>query len=337
MLLLLLSTVSSSMYAQDDVYSFSTKDSKKEGSAYKATRTQGNASETRVYHSGSNRDVDEYNRRNRNARSGYNMQNGDTLAFDGFSFETGDGVYGDTTYTQAKRMPRNYDWTEYDDEDDVDFVYSRRISRFYDPWYFGYFPYDSWYYGPYGYYGWRHGWYHTYYSWYDPWYDPWYYPYYGYGWRYRYYYDYYYPYRYYGYYYPARYRANSWTDNRFDRSSQNYTFRDGGSRTMRNEAGSYRRFGSANNSTRGSSTANSSSTRGVRVFNSGSFGGSRATNSGTYRNSGSSSTYTPSRSSSSNSSFGGSFGGSRSSGGGSFGGSRSSGGGGGGARFGGRR
>lgn len=147
-----------------------------------------------VYHSGSNRNVDEYNRYGR-LRSTYQKIGTDSLGDDIIMFQTGRGIYPDSSYVDtlfAERYARN----------DEDFGYTRSMSRwddFYDPWVyarFGWGPY--WRYG----WGWHSAWSPYYYSsyWYDPWYDPWFY---GYGWGYPYYrYGWYSPYYGYGWGFP---------------------------------------------------------------------------------------------------------------------------------------
>ena len=106
-----------------------------------------------VYYSGSNRSVDEYNRR---GGSSYEVVSTDTAKNDIIDFKGEVGVYPDSTMQQE------------------DFALTREMSRWdgYEPvatYMEGYRDgrYDAlW--------GWHSPWYYSYYPWYDPWYDPWY-------------------------------------------------------------------------------------------------------------------------------------------------------------------
>ena len=318
-----------SMMAQDDDLYFTP--------SKKVAKTSSSVENKPAYYVGSNRDVDEYNRRGK-FRSTYQKIGVDSLGNDIIEFQAGTGIYPDSTYVDTMWVSPKQKY-----QDDEDYAYSRRMSRWdgyygwYDPWFYGHWGYRPW-----GYWGWYNPWYYSYYGWYDPWYygyygypwyygwgpyDPWYYGYYGYGWG--------------GYpggtYYGtgvsgtrnhglASYNAPRGTFNGSSRTFSSGTF--GGSRS-----GS---FGSRN------SSSTVSSNNGIRVSRSnrsysnsnGNFGGSRSTY--TPSNSSSSPSYSaPARSSGSSYSGGGG-------GGGTFGGSRSGGGGGGGSRsggggFGGRR
>jgi hypothetical protein len=146
-----------------------------------------------VYHSGSNRSVDEYNRR---TGSSYGVLPTDTTAKnDVIDFNGEVGVYPDSTqqaedFALTREMSR---WDGY--EPAVVYMEGYRDGRldswgWHSPWYYSYYPwYDAWYDPWYGYHGWYTG---LYDSWY---YDRWYYGYgyYGgyYGWG-RPYYPYYY-------------------------------------------------------------------------------------------------------------------------------------------------
>ena len=150
-----------------------------------------------VYYSGSNRNVDEYNRRNRNGSS-YQKIRRDSLG--------NVIVEEDVSAMSSDRDRSRRDWRDRRDYyDDDDYYYSRRVSRFYDPWFFGYYAYSPYY----GYSRWDWDWYDPFYYGYAPrwrgyysyWYNDWAYPYYGYGWRSPYYYGGYYG-PYYGYYNP---------------------------------------------------------------------------------------------------------------------------------------
>ncbi len=139
-----------------------------------------------VYYIGSDRDVDEYNRHGALYSSVDSL--GDDVVAD---FDAAIGEYPDSLASDAAVFE--------DMDDDSDFRYSRRISRWecdsclccddadewlycnricgwpyygawggwYSPWYYGWGWYDPWYYGYWG------------------WYNPWYYSYWGgwYGWR----------------------------------------------------------------------------------------------------------------------------------------------------------
>ena len=170
MLLVLASAMPlASMAQDDDVYFTPSKAPKEVKKAEKPT-----------YYSGSNRDVDEYNRRGQ-LNSWYQKIGSDSLGNDIITFQGGPGVYPDSVYGDTAYV---YPGSARFSNDD-DYTYTRRMSRwdgYYDPWF-----YSNYYYGP-----WRYGWYDP---WYDPWYygytgwyDPWYYGYGGwYGWGYPYY------------------------------------------------------------------------------------------------------------------------------------------------------
>ena len=141
-----------------------------------------------TYYSGSDRSVDEYNRR---FKSRVEVLDGDTTKNDIIDFSAEKGVYPDSLqiedYKLTKRMTRFDDyrladnaafWAGYDA--------GRRDWGWHSPWYYSswgwYDPwYDPWFYG-----GWRwyDPWYYGYAGWYHPWYyrpgwrwyDPWYYP-----------------------------------------------------------------------------------------------------------------------------------------------------------------
>ena len=137
-----------SMAAQvDDLYFVP-----KKKSATKVTDNYGLPRE--VYYSGSDRSVDEYNRR----VSHYDLIAKDSTLNDTIHFSAEKGVYPDSTLNE-------------------DFEITRKMSRFDDyriadneAFYWN----DPWYYS--GYYGWYGGWYgFGYYPFYSSWYGPWYY------------------------------------------------------------------------------------------------------------------------------------------------------------------
>lgn len=152
-----------SMMAQDDMYFTPTKAQKQ------AIKAQREAYEARTiddtYYSGSDRNVDEYNRRGL-YRGKWTFDN-DSIGNDVIEFH-GTKDTSSVAMDYVDRVERGY----YDDDD---YYYSRRMSRwgdYYlsDPWLF-----DRWYWGhsPYWYAHW---------GWYDPWFDPFYDPFWGPGW-----------------------------------------------------------------------------------------------------------------------------------------------------------
>lgn len=172
-LALLFGTVPMAMCAQDDMY-FTPKKVAKE----KKVVPQNQDASLPDYYSGSNRDVDEYNRHGR-FWSHYQVLGTDSTGNDIIKMSKGVGVYPDSTYIDTTFLGKYYENVI----DGDDFDYTRRMSRwdgFYNPWYdcyrWGYGPYwrygawcdpwDPWYYGM----GWYDPWY---YSWFDPWYYGW--------------------------------------------------------------------------------------------------------------------------------------------------------------------
>lgn len=109
-----------------------------------------------LYWSGSGRDVDEYNRGGR-IFSHFEHVGTDSLGNDIIQFHVGKGVAPDSIYDDA------YFAQKYINQDE-DFDYTRRMSRwdgYYDPWYYGYA-------------GWYGGWYDPWYYGWGGWYGPWY-------------------------------------------------------------------------------------------------------------------------------------------------------------------
>ena len=180
------------MAAQDDDLYFTPKKGAKTDASARNERAQ---YERPTYYCGSNRDVDEYNRRGK-IKSYYQKVGNDSLGNDIIEFREGDGTYSkadiDSTITIYPGSERYYD-------DDKDFAYSRRMGRFdgfygyWDPAFYSYWGSPYWY----GYYSWNDPWYDPWYGpyyagWYGGWYSPWRYGYYGwgapyYGWDYPYY------------------------------------------------------------------------------------------------------------------------------------------------------
>ncbi len=162
-----------SMAQNDDIYFVPTKKEKT-----KCVR-ENNVTRTPVYSVGTERDVDEYNRRT--YRSSYVRLDNDSTGDDIIDFDS-DSTLPDTLYLYEEESGFG----------DSDYYYSRMMSRFDD--FYGWYPY---YYRSrlYWDYPWWRGPYWNYSSfWYDPWYDPW-----GYGW-YGGYNRWWYPYSYYGFY-----------------------------------------------------------------------------------------------------------------------------------------
>ena len=313
-----------SMVAQvDDLYFVP-----KKKSAEKVTDNYGMP--TDVYYSGSDRSIDEYNRR---GRSTVEVLDNDTTANDIIVFSPEKGVYpsdslasdsvSDEDFKLTKRMSRfedyrltdneafwaGYNAVRYDWAWHSPWYYTR--YGWYDPWYYGRWGwYDPWYYSRWGYYGWYDPWYYGYYS---SWYDPWYYR----GWGY--------------------YGGVVWYGGSVSRPYANRI----GAGTIRRDGGTYagyRRSGSSSNyanssrvSTLRNRTVNGNSRNGrvdrsSRTYNNSNYG-NRTYNSGSFNGSRSSGSF------SGGSRSGGSFGG----GGGGFSGGSRGGGGGGGSRMGGRR
>ena len=258
-----------------------------------------------TYYSGSDRSVDEYNRR---LKSRVEVLDGDTTKSDIIDFSAEKGVYPDSLqiedYKLTKRMSRFDDYRLADNASFwAGYEAGRRDWGWHSPWY-----YSS--------YGWYDPWYYSSWRWYDPWYDPWYY---GYA----------------GWYDPWYYRRPHYVViSGGGRRHSGYI----GTGTLRRDGTTYNYYGGRRGAVAGNSSRMSSLRErayrmgGSRNYSSGNTVRSRSGNFSGYR--GVNSDFGGSRSS-------GSFSGSRSSGGfsggGSFGGSRGGGGGfsGGGGRSGG--
>jgi len=296
---LLIGAMPMSIAAQDDDMYFVPK--KKSVSAASQDR-YGMPKDT--YYCGSNRDVDEYNRR---YISRVEDLDGDSTKLDIINFDERKGVYPDSLseeYTYTKKMSRfdgyqlaanNAFWAGYDA--------GRRDMIWHSPWYYSSFAwYDSWYdpwYWPW-YYRWRWGWYDPWFYDYAGWYGPW-------GWRYR------------PYYYRPVFVVIGGRGHRGHYMGTGTLRRDGRSSRI-----GYRAV-SGNPSRMSSLRERANAMGGYRSYGSGNSVRNRTGNFSGYR--GGTSTYGGSRSSGSfgGSRGGGSFGGSR--GGGSFGGGGSRGGG----------
>ncbi len=283
-----------------------------------------------TYYSGSDRSVDDYNRR----ESSYEVI-GDSLKSDVIDLTAEQGVYPDSLedFQLTKKMTR---FDDYELSDNAAFWAGYAAGRYdwgwhspwyysrfgwyggwYDPWYSPWYYrswyglYDPWYYGYYGWYG----------GWYGGWYDPWFY---GYGWGYPYYW-------------------NGWAHS-YIGVGRNYASTHIGMGTIRNDGATHRayykdgRWSVENNSSRMNSIRQRADRQGDgRNYSSGNNKRSRSGNFSGYRGNNNNNN-SSSSSRSSNSSFSGTRSSSSSSGsfsGGGGGGSRS--GGGGGGRSGGRR
>lgn len=160
-----------SLMAQNDDLYFTPKKS-----AEIANSGQDKVAERPTYYAGSNRSIDEYNRRGK-YWSHYQKIGTDEKGNDIIEFKRGQGVYPDSAYIDTTFVGKYYDTIV----DGDDYAYSRSMSRwdgFYNPWFYS----ARWGFGSYWGRGWYDPWYYGYAGWYDPWYDPWYYDYGYYGW-----------------------------------------------------------------------------------------------------------------------------------------------------------
>lgn len=237
-LLALVAAMPLTMNAQDDMYFVPTKKN-----VEKSKKDYGMPKDT--YYSGSNRSVDDYNRRHTECWENQLKDGSQVVAIDSLGNEIAtvnvkkgkskhDSILNDDyKYTRMMEMWDGYQcsnayWRGYNDG-----RFNRWYgwSSYYDPWY-----YSSWY-GPYSL--WYDPWFYGYGGWYGGWYDPWFYgyagwyggwhPYYDWGWH--------------GHYYPV-YGGGSgrhWTssverfkDNRFSRTSSTRISGSGISRGIAN-------------------------------------------------------------------------------------------------------
>ena len=173
-LLTLVSAFSLSLMAQDDdMYFVPTKENvAKEAKKYGMPQN--------TYYSGSNRSVDDYNRR---AQFSYPV---DSTGNDIIDFSAVRGVYPDSIYSQSvendeykltRQMSRFDDYTP-----SATYWEGYRDGRWSSPWYnswYSWYDYDPWYWDswywrdPFYYSSWHYGWYYPYY--YSTWYSPRYY------------------------------------------------------------------------------------------------------------------------------------------------------------------
>ena len=178
---LMAATMPFTAMAQDDDLYFNPKKEAKKQAEHRAQLQRAYAEQKArrdsiyaLYWSGSNRNVDEYNRGGR-FLSHYENVGKDSLGNDIIQFHVGKGVAPDSIYDDA------YFAQKYADPEE-DFSRTREMSRwdgYYDPWFYDYYGY-----GPYYWrsrmWGWRNPWRYGYYAgWYDPWYYGWGRPYWG--------------------------------------------------------------------------------------------------------------------------------------------------------------
>lgn len=175
------------MMAQDDDLYFNPKQEAKKAAEERAQKAKLLAAQRArqdsiyaLYWSGSDRNVDEYNRGGK-LLSHYQNIGADSLGNDIISFRVGKGVAPDSIYDDeafAEKYMRGMG---------DDFDCTRDLSRwdgFYDPWFYSYYGCGPYYWRS-SYWRWHNPWRYDYYAgWYDPWFDPWFDPwYYGYaGW-----------------------------------------------------------------------------------------------------------------------------------------------------------
>ena len=191
-LLALVAAMPLTMNAQDDMYFVPTKKN-----VEKSKKDYGMPKDT--YYSGSNRSVDDYNRRHTECWENQLKDGSQVVAIDSLGNEIAnvnvkkgkskrDSILNDDyKYTRMMEMWDGYQcsnayWRGYNDG-----RFNRWYgwSSYYDPWY-----YSSWY-GPYSL--WYDPWFYGYGGWYGGWYDPWFYgyagwyggwhPYYDWGWH----------------------------------------------------------------------------------------------------------------------------------------------------------
>lgn len=301
------------MMAQDDDLYFMSKKSKSTV-VEEAHDYYGMPKDT--YYAGSNRDVDEYNRRFRS----HVEQIGDSSKVDVISFNGEKGVYPDSLHEDFRLTKKMARFDEYQ----LDSAYWAGYQTGRDTWWGWHSP---WYYSRWG---WYDPWYSPYYysSWYWGWYDPWYYGYVG-------WYDPWYYRGYWGWGYPYYYRPVVVIGGGGGRHHSGYI----GTGSIRRDGSTYSRrggFGGNRSGYNSSLRQRANAMSGGRTYSSGNNIRSRSGNFSGYRGGNSpSGSFSGSRSSGSYSG-GGSFGGSRG-GGGSFGGFRGGGGGSRGGGLGGRR
>lgn len=149
--------------AQDDLYFTPT-----ETSDYDAVAANNDDDDKPAYYCGSNRSVDEYNRRGK-FRSHYRKIGTDSVGNDIIAFTPGAGIGPDSSYVDTLFYGPAADYYAGHDEDYYNRPYT--VSDYDYPGWRNYWR-DRWYYG--SWYGLYDPWYaNTYWGWADPWYNPW--------------------------------------------------------------------------------------------------------------------------------------------------------------------
>ena len=237
------------MAQDDDMYFVPTKENV-------AKETKNYGMPKNVYYSGSDRSVDDYNR-----RIWSSVEPIDSAGNDIIDFSAVRGVYPDSTavsgsddYKYTKRLSRFEGYTSTSDA----YWEGYRDGRWASPWYYSsYYPwYDSWYY-------WNDPWYYGYYGYYSSWYSPWYYG------------GYYRPWRYWGWYGPRYYARSYYRPNR-DYQRVIRSNPPAGNRTYKNgNHVTYSRgsFGNGSTMSRGSFGGGSTHSSGGGSFGTGTRGG----------------------------------------------------------------
>ncbi|MBQ4387007.1 MAG: hypothetical protein II822_05355 [Prevotella sp.] len=244
------------MAQDDDMYFVPTKENKA-----KEAKTYGMP--TKTYYSGSQRSVDDYNRRAWTSATPIDSAGNDIIDFSAVR-----GVYPDSSFTEVaaddykytRRMSRFDDYTP-----SQAYWEGYRDGRWMSPWYrtswYSWYDYDPWY--------WDSPWYYGgYYSWYSPWhygyYRPWHYGYYG----------------YYGPYWYGGGRHYSTYTSRPIRRTTYQSGRTFGRTNSRTTYDSNRSFGQPSRSSSPSSSFGGGSHRSSGSFGGGGGGGSRSSSGG---------------------------------------------------------
>ena len=163
------------MMAQDDDLYFNPKQEAKKAAEERVQKAKLLAAQRArqdsiyaLYWSGSDRNVDEYNRGGK-LLSHYQNIGADSLGNDIISFRVGKGVAPDSIYDDeafAEKYMRGMG---------DDFDCTRDLSRwdgFYDPWFYSYYGCGPYYWRS-SYWRWHNPWRYGYYAgWYDPWFVP---------------------------------------------------------------------------------------------------------------------------------------------------------------------
>ena len=223
---------------------------------------------TDVYYSGSNRSIDEYNRR---TKSHYEVIGADSTLNDTISFTAEKGVYPDSIsdedFELTKKMSRFEDYRLSDYEAFwAGYSAGRYDWAWHSPWYYiRYGWYDPWYWNNPYYYGWYSPWY---YGWNSPWYYGYYRPWH-YGWGYPYYYG--------GPIYSGRVSTHQGRRTTYENNNRSFGRTNNNSRTTYDNN---RSFGSDRTSTSTSSFGSSMPSSSGGGFSGGGGGGGARTSSG---------------------------------------------------------